>query len=75
MAAMAAGELYSRLGDHVTAGARYARAYAAGAGPDGVLRGERNAVLALASFGRGRDITGRWFEAHFGPGDEVYFIR
>jgi uncharacterized protein HemY len=33
-AAMAAGELYSRLGDHVTAGARYARAYAAGAGPD-----------------------------------------
>ena len=33
-AAMAAGELYSRLGDHITAGARYARAYAAGAGPD-----------------------------------------
>jgi hypothetical protein len=32
-AAMAAGELYSREGDHVTAGARYARAYAAGAGP------------------------------------------
>jgi hypothetical protein len=32
-AAMAAGELYSREGDHVTAGARYARAFAAGAGP------------------------------------------
>ena len=32
-AAMAAGELYAREGDHVTAGARYARAYAAGAGP------------------------------------------
>ncbi len=33
-AAMAAGELYSREGDHATAGARYARAFAAGAGPD-----------------------------------------
>ena len=32
-AAMAAASLYSREGDHATAGARYARAYAAGAGP------------------------------------------
>ena len=32
-AAMAAGEAYAQAGDHVTAGARYARAYAAGAGP------------------------------------------
>jgi tetratricopeptide (TPR) repeat protein len=32
-AALAVGELYSRDGDHKTAGARYARAYAAGAGP------------------------------------------
>ena len=33
-AAMAAGDLYALKGDPVTAGARYARAYAAGAGPD-----------------------------------------
>ena len=33
-AAMAAGDLYARKGDHATAGARYARAYAIGAGPD-----------------------------------------
>jgi tetratricopeptide (TPR) repeat protein len=32
-AALAAGDLYARKGDPVTAGARYARAYAAGAGP------------------------------------------
>jgi tetratricopeptide (TPR) repeat protein len=36
-AAMAAGEAYSQAGDHVTAGARYARAYAAGAGPRALL--------------------------------------
>jgi tetratricopeptide (TPR) repeat protein len=33
-AAMAVGQLYALKGDVVTAGARYARAYAAGAGPD-----------------------------------------
>jgi len=33
-AAMAVGDLYALKGDRVTAGARYARAYAAGAGPD-----------------------------------------
>ncbi len=32
-AALAAGDLYARKGDPRTAGARYARAYAAGAGP------------------------------------------
>jgi tetratricopeptide (TPR) repeat protein len=32
-AAMAAAGMYSQVGDHATAGARYARAYAAGAGP------------------------------------------
>lgn len=32
-AAMAAAEMYAMQGDHATAGARYARAYAAGAGP------------------------------------------
>jgi tetratricopeptide (TPR) repeat protein len=49
-AALAAGELYARLGDHVTAGARYARAYAAGAGPDAL---KLNA-LALQSAGDGK---------------------
>jgi tetratricopeptide (TPR) repeat protein len=33
-AAMALGDLYTLKGDAQTAGARYARAYAAGAGPD-----------------------------------------
>jgi tetratricopeptide (TPR) repeat protein len=32
-AALTAGDLYAREGDHKTAGARYARAHAAGAGP------------------------------------------
>ncbi len=36
-AAMAAGVLYRREGDLVTAGARFARAYAAGGGPDALL--------------------------------------
>src|SRR6266571_3493639 len=33
-AAMAAGELYRRAGDHADAAARFARAYAAGGGPE-----------------------------------------
>lgn len=40
-AAMAAGELYRLLGDHQTAGARFARAYAAGAGPDALRENAR----------------------------------
>jgi tetratricopeptide (TPR) repeat protein len=40
-AALAAGELYARFGDHATAGARYARAYAAGAGPKALLLNAR----------------------------------
>jgi len=31
---MAAGELYRRAGDHADAAARFARAYAAGGGPE-----------------------------------------
>ena len=46
-AAMAAGELYQREGDYVNAGARFARAYAAGAGPRAL---QANAV-ALAAAG------------------------
>ena len=45
-AAMAAGRLYSQLGDHATAGARFARAYAAGAGLDAL---EANAAALRAA--------------------------
>ncbi len=45
-AAMAAGELYARKGDHATAGARYARAYAAGGGPDALRANAK--VLRIA---------------------------
>jgi hypothetical protein len=41
------------LGDHVTAGARYARAYAAGAGPDAL----RLNALELHSAGDGKAAT------------------
>ena len=44
-AAMAAGGLYAQTGDQVTAGARYARAYAAGAGPT-ALRANAEALRA-----------------------------
>jgi hypothetical protein len=46
-AAMAAGTLYRRLGDPATAGARFARAYAAGAGPDAL----RENAMALRAAG------------------------
>ncbi|HXV86144.1 MAG TPA: hypothetical protein VD793_05580 [Gemmatimonadales bacterium] len=46
-AAMGAAELYARLGDHRTAGARYARAYAAGGGPEAL----RANALALRHAG------------------------
>jgi tetratricopeptide (TPR) repeat protein len=44
-AAFAAGQLYRRLGDPGTAGARFARAYAAGAGPTALMENAR-ALLA-----------------------------
>jgi tetratricopeptide (TPR) repeat protein len=44
-AAFAAGTLYRRIGDPATAGARFARAYAAGAGPEALLENAR-ALLA-----------------------------
>jgi hypothetical protein len=49
-AAMAAGTLYRRLGDPATAGARFARAYAAGAGPEAL----RENALALRAAGDGQ---------------------
>jgi hypothetical protein len=49
-AAMAAGALYRRLGDPATAGARFARAYAAGAGPDAL----KENALALRAAGDGK---------------------
>ncbi|MBI2072552.1 MAG: tetratricopeptide repeat protein [Gemmatimonadetes bacterium] len=45
-AAMAAGELYARKSDYATAGARYARAYAAGGGPDALRANAK--VLRIA---------------------------
>jgi Flp pilus assembly protein TadD len=41
-AAMSAGKLYRMLGDHATAGARFARAYAAGAGPEALRENARS---------------------------------
>ncbi|MDH4045721.1 MAG: hypothetical protein OEY20_01150 [Gemmatimonadota bacterium] len=46
-AALAAGHLYRLRGDHKNAGARFARAYAAGAGPDALRENAR----ALAAAG------------------------
>lgn len=46
-AAFAAGLLFRQIGDHETAGARFARAYAAGAGPDALRENAR----ALAATG------------------------
>jgi tetratricopeptide (TPR) repeat protein len=46
-AAFAAGQLYRQQGDHSTAGARFARAYAAGAGPEALRENAR----ALAAAG------------------------
>lgn len=41
-AAMAAGALYRRLGYHVDAAARFARAHAAGAGPEALIENARS---------------------------------
>jgi Flp pilus assembly protein TadD len=45
-AAMAAGLLYRMQSDHETAGARFARAYAAGAGPDALRENARSLTAA-----------------------------
>jgi len=45
-AALAAGGIYRRLGRHVDAAARYARAHAAGGGPDALLENARSLSAA-----------------------------
>jgi tetratricopeptide (TPR) repeat protein len=69
-AAMAAGTLYRRLGDPATAGARFARAFAAGAGPD-ALRENAHALRAAGDPEAAaeaiamweKETGGRWVEA------------
>lgn len=58
-AAMAAGTLYRRLGDHKTAGARFARAYAAGAGAE-ALRENAKALMAAGDPEAARQAIAMW---------------
>ncbi len=58
-AAMAAGDLYARKGDQVTAGARYARAYAAGAGPD-ALKANAKALRAAGDVAAAQQAQEMW---------------
>jgi hypothetical protein len=64
-AAMAAGELYRREGDQVNAGARFARAYAAGAGPRALranadeLQAAGDATAAAEARAMWEAVTGR----------------
>jgi tetratricopeptide (TPR) repeat protein len=68
-AAMAAGQLYALKGDQVTAGARYARAYAAGAGPD-ALKANAKALRAAGDIAAAAEAEKLW-EKETGrpPGD------
>lgn len=69
-AALAAGDLYARLGDHATAGARFARAYAAGAGPAALLlnarqlqaTGDENAAVQARTMWE-KETGKRWSDA------------
>ncbi|GBD32222.1 hypothetical protein HRbin33_01186 [bacterium HR33] len=58
-AAMAAGDLYARRGDYVNAGARYARAYAAGAGAD-ALRANARALRAAGDDRAAEEAIALW---------------
>ncbi len=58
-AAMAVGDLYTLKGDAVTAGARYARAYAAGAGPD-ALRANAKALRAAGDVAAAQQAQALW---------------
>lgn len=58
-AAMAAGRLYRRSGDAVTAGARFARAYAAGAGPE-ALKENAAALRASGDAGAADEAIAMW---------------
>jgi hypothetical protein len=58
-AAMAAGELYLRANDPVNAGARFARAYAAGAGPK-ALRANADALTAAGDAAAAEQARAMW---------------
>jgi tetratricopeptide (TPR) repeat protein len=58
-AAMAVGHLYALKGDVVTAGARYARAYAAGAGPE-ALRANAKALRAAGDVAAAQEAQRLW---------------
>jgi tetratricopeptide (TPR) repeat protein len=69
-AAMAAGDLYAQRGDHVNAGARYARAFAAGGGPEALkanakaLKAAGDRAAAENAVALWKQVTGReWTEA------------
>lgn len=69
-AAMAAGHLYAQRGDQVNAGARYARAFAAGGGPEALqanakaLKAAGDGSAAERAIALWKQITGReWTEA------------
>ena len=57
--AMIAGELHSRESDHAAASARYARAYAAGAGPK-ALRANAEALLAAGDVQAAAQARAMW---------------
>jgi len=58
-AAFAAGRLYRRMGDPATAGARFARAYAAGAGPEALMENAR-ALLAAGDRAAAQQAIALW---------------
>jgi tetratricopeptide (TPR) repeat protein len=58
-AALAAGHLYRRIGDPATAGARFARAYAAGAGAD-ALKENARALLAAGDRAAAQQAVRLW---------------
>jgi tetratricopeptide (TPR) repeat protein len=58
-AALAVGHLYARKGDVVTAGARFARAYAAGAGPE-ALRANAKALRAAGDIAAAQQAQQLW---------------
>lgn len=64
-AALAAGTLYARAGRHADAAARFARAYAAGAGPDALRRNAE--ALERAGDGRAAEEAMRLFRELSSP--------
>jgi tetratricopeptide (TPR) repeat protein len=58
-AAIAAGDLYARKGDYATAGARYARAYAVGGGPD-ALKANAKALRAAGDLAAAQQAQELW---------------